>query len=63
MNRTGWLMFQCNDFPNPQSLPLYTEPHIDYSDSQVPASDNAFYVDPPAWDELAGQECSGDLPA
>ena len=26
--------------------PLSTEPHIDYSDSQVPPSDNEFYVDP-----------------
>ena len=25
---------------------LHTEPHIDYSDAQVPLSDNAFYVDP-----------------
>ncbi len=26
--------------------PLYTEPHIDYSDSQVSPSDNGFYIDP-----------------
>ena len=25
---------------------LYTEPYIDYSDSQVIPSDNGFYVDP-----------------
>ena len=40
-----------------KSQPLYTEPHIDYShrgvgpygpeaDSQVPPSENGFYVDP-----------------
>jgi hypothetical protein len=29
-----------------KSQPLSTEPHIDYSDSQVPFSDNWFYVDP-----------------
>jgi hypothetical protein len=29
-----------------KSQPLSTEPHIDYSDSQVPPSDNGFYVDP-----------------
>jgi len=29
-----------------KTQPLYTEPHIDYSDSQVPPSDNAHYVDP-----------------
>jgi hypothetical protein len=28
------------------SQPLYTEPHIDYSDSQVSPSDNGFYGDP-----------------
>jgi len=30
----------------PRSHLLYTEPYIDYSDSQVPSSDNGFYVDP-----------------
>jgi hypothetical protein len=29
-----------------KAQPSYTEPHIDYSDSQVPPSDNGFYVDP-----------------
>ena len=29
-----------------KAQPLSTEPHIDYSDSQVPPSDNGFYVDP-----------------
>jgi len=29
-----------------KSRPLLTEPHIDYSDSQVPPSDNGFYVEP-----------------
>lgn len=42
---------------------LFTEPHIDYSDSQVAPSDNGLYVDPPAWDELASQDCSAELPA
>ena len=28
-----------------KAQPLYTEPHIDYSDSQVPPSDNTHYVD------------------
>jgi hypothetical protein len=32
--------------PIPKAQSLYTEPYIDYSDSQVPSSDNAFYVDP-----------------
>jgi hypothetical protein len=30
----------------PKSPLLYTEPHIDYSDSQMPPSDSGFYVDP-----------------
>ena len=29
-----------------KTQPLHTEPHIDYSDSQVPPSDHGFYVDP-----------------
>jgi hypothetical protein len=29
-----------------KAQPSYTEPHIDYSDSQVPPSDNGFYVGP-----------------
>ena len=29
-----------------KSQPLSTEPHIDYSESQVPHSDNAHYMDP-----------------
>ena len=29
-----------------KTQPLYTEPHIDYSDSQVLPSDNGLYVDP-----------------
>ncbi len=29
-----------------KSSPSFTEPHIDYSDSQVPPSDNGSYVDP-----------------
>ncbi len=28
-----------------KTQPLHTEPHIDYSDSQVPPSDDGFYVD------------------
>ena len=31
---------------NAKLQPLSTESHIDYSDSQVPLSDNGFYVDP-----------------
>lgn len=30
----------------PKAQLLYTEPHIDYSDTQVCPSDNSFYVDP-----------------
>jgi hypothetical protein len=30
----------------PKSQLLYTEPHIDYSDSQVRPSDKGFYVGP-----------------
>ncbi len=30
----------------PKSQPLYSEPHIDYSDSQVFPSDNWLYADP-----------------
>jgi hypothetical protein len=29
-----------------KSQPIYTEPHIDYSDTQVCPSDNGFYMDP-----------------
>jgi hypothetical protein len=29
-----------------KAQPLCTEPHIDYSDTQVFSSDNRFYVDP-----------------
>ncbi|MEW6667000.1 MAG: transposase [Thermodesulfobacteriota bacterium] len=36
-----------------KSRPLFTEPHIDYSDSQVPASDNGLYVDPVSPVDLA----------
>ena len=29
-----------------KAQPLSAEPHIDYAGSQVPPSDNGFYVDP-----------------
>jgi len=32
--------------PMAEAQPTYTEPWIDYSDSQVPPSDKGFYVDP-----------------
>ncbi len=35
-----------------KAQPLYTEPHIDYSDTQVCPSDNGFYVDPNPTDLL-----------
>jgi len=41
--------------------PKYTEPYIDYSDSQVPPSDNAVYVDLSACDAQAGPEYPEDL--
>jgi hypothetical protein len=42
-------LWEVNPRPPPRiakSQPLYTEPHIDYSDTQVCPSDNGFYVDP-----------------
>ena len=42
-------LWEVNPRPPPRSVksqPLSTEPHIGYSDSQVPPSDNGFYVDP-----------------
>jgi hypothetical protein len=59
-------LWQVKPRPPPwiaKTPPLFTEPHIDYSDSQVAPSDNGLYVDPPAWDELASQYCSAELPA
>jgi hypothetical protein len=41
--------------------PLHTEPHIDYSDSQVPPSDNGFYVDLSPCDAQAGPGYPADL--
>ena len=49
--------------PTAKAQPLLTEPYIDYSVSQLPASDNGFYVDPPSCDELESQDCSAELPA
>jgi hypothetical protein len=39
--------------PIPKAWLLHTEPYIDYSDSQVPPSDNALYVDPVSPADLA----------
>jgi hypothetical protein len=42
-------LWELTPRPPPRSAKsqhLSTEPHIDYSDSQVPPSDNGFYVDP-----------------
>ena len=49
--------------PTAKAQPLLTEPYIDYSVSQLPASHNGFYVDPPSCDELESQDCSAELPA
>jgi hypothetical protein len=46
---------------NAKSQPLSTEPHIDYSDTQVCPSDNALYVDPPAVYQQADSESAADL--
>ena len=41
-----WEMKPRSPPPIPKAQPLYTEPHIDYPDSQVPPSDTGFYADP-----------------
>ncbi|MBW1775073.1 MAG: hypothetical protein JRJ82_19640, partial [Deltaproteobacteria bacterium] len=41
-------LWELKERPPPRmakAQPLYTEPYIDYSDSQVIPSDNGFYVD------------------
>jgi hypothetical protein len=42
-------LWEVRPRPPPQTMKtqtLFTEPHIDYSDSQVPLSDNQLYVGP-----------------
>ena len=47
--RMTYIPEESKERPPPRmakAQPLYTEPNIDYSDSQVIPSDNGFYVDP-----------------
>jgi hypothetical protein len=47
LNHLGFCQVKTRSPPrSAKAQPLCTEPWIDYSDSQVPPSDNGFYVDP-----------------
>ena len=63
-------LWKVNQRPPPRIVktqPAYSEPHIDYSDSQVPPSDNGFdngfCLDPSACVSTAALEYIADLSA
>ncbi len=46
----------------PKAQPRYFEPYVDYSDSQVPSSDNRLYLDLSSCDAQANPVSPVDLP-